>query len=450
MARWYAARCCTRPTRPETVVQRVTQLVQTHDLGRVLPLIRFERQPRGQYYVFLGIESATPGELPPELQALREHSLIRELMPRPDGTGIQSFSLDEIQKMVSGEISVQDYARRLPRYVLEPPLFAEPFPPGEIADEAAVDALLARSQRYDRLLVWLSAKGDGPLRAALRACQALGLDRDGSETGRILRRLRLLGHLERSADGAHWSIAPTVLTRVLDAAGEPGYVLCGGRDDALLATLRRWATVHEEPQPGGHGPARVQVTEADPEGLAARLQESGVLEPVRVEAAAKRLAEALPPLEHWQATLSTVPVPHPELYDVRRFEGEDFVDATVHGSGFYELRPRESKSPRTPRPTYLFYDDARRCWLAGDWYGLRYLARVHSGQQCPAHYDFLSARLAVPMTWRPPELYERALVLCSGRLPERHHDWLYYDNVDVSVATMLTTKLHMRLEQGAV
>jgi hypothetical protein len=446
MPRWYAA--LRRKGSVQNLVDQVTQLVRTYDLGRVLPLIRFERRPVGEYYVFLGIESDTPGKLPPELQALREHPLIRALMPKPDGAGVQPFSLDQIRTMVSGEISVQEYARRLHRSILEPPLFADPFPPGGVADEAAIDDLLARSQRHDRLLAWLSAAGAGPLHAALRACQALGLDRDGSETGRILRRLRLLGHLERSADGTHWSIAPTVLTRVFDAAGEPAYVLCGGRDDALLAALRRWATVQEEPQPGGHGPARVQVTGGEPEVLAARLQESGVLLPVRVEAAANRLAEALPPLEHWQATLSTVPVPHPELYHVRRFEGEDFIDTTVHGSGFYELRPRESKSLRTPRSTYLFYDDARDCWLAGDWYGLRYLARVRAGQQCPAHYDFLSARLAIPVTWRPPELYERALVLCSGRLPGRWNNWLYYDNVDVSIATVLTTKLHMGLDEG--
>ncbi len=404
---------------------------------------------RGQFYLFLAIESELPGELPSALMPLREHPIFQNLLRSDDGSHFASFDLDTIKRMVGPDISVQDYARRLAKPLLEPPVFADPFPPDDAADEAAADELLARSQRYDRLLLWLSAAGCGSLTVAARACQALGLDRDGSETGRILRRLRLLGHVERSADGNRWAIAPPILARVASALGEARYVLCGARDDVLLGALRRVAAVDEQPQPGGAAPARVCVMTADAEGLAGELRASGVVPQLRVEAAAARLADALPSLEQWQSTLDVVPDVRPAQYDARRYEGGAFVEAVVDRSGFYELWPREGRGARAQRPPYrLFYDAARDRWLAGDWYGLRYLARVHDGERCSAHYDLLSASLAIPEAFRPPELYERALVLCSGRLPDRRGGWLCYPDVALSVVDTLAAKLHLSLEDS--
>jgi hypothetical protein len=176
MSRWYAAYPYVGPKRPDTVAEQVTALVRNNDLGQVLPLVRFERGAKGQFYVFLAVESETPGELPPQLSELREHPILQRLLPGDGGARFASFDLDKIKTMVGGEISVQDYARRLSRPLLEPPVFADPFPPDDGANDAAADALLAQNQRYDRLLVWLSAAGSGSLTVALRACQALVQD----------------------------------------------------------------------------------------------------------------------------------------------------------------------------------------------------------------------------------------------------------------------------------
>jgi hypothetical protein len=136
-----------------------------------------------------------------------------------------------------------------------------------------------------------------------------------------------------------------------------------------------------------------------------------------------------------------------ELYDWRRYEDGMFVDAHVDGPGFYEAWPRDSRGGAPARPAFrLFYDAARDRWLAGDWYGLRYLALVQRGQPRPARYNWLSASLAIAEEARPPELYERALVLCSGRLPERRGPWLYYHDVESAVLDTLAAKLHLDLE----
>ena len=448
MPRWYAAAPYKSTKGRDTLVAEIAQLVRNYDLGQVLPLIRFERGAKSEFYLFLAIESETPGELPPALKPLSKHPIFQNLVRSADNSRFASFDLDTIKRMAGPDISVQDYARRLTKPMLEPPIVADPFPPDDGADEVAADELLALSQRHDRLLLWLSAAGSGSLTVAARACRALGLDRDGSETGRILRRLRLLGHAERSAEGSRWAIAPPVLARVAGALGEAGYVLCGARDGMLLSELRRLAAVDEQPQPGGAAPARVYVTTEDAEGLARELQARGIVPQLRVDAAAARLADALPSLEQWQSTLGVVPNIQPAQYDVRRYERGAFIKDIVDRSGFYELWPLEGQQGTLARrPAYrLFYDATRKQWLAGDWYGLRYLARVHEGERCTAHYDLLSATLAIPEDFRPPELYERALVLSSGHLPRRFEGWLRYSDVELSVVDTLAAKLHLSLE----
>lgn len=450
MVRWYAAnRLVGR--RPDSIVAEISTVVRQNDLGRVLPLIRIERKARGQFYLFLAIESDARGQLPDQLQRLHEYPIIKNLLRQSDGSAVQDFKLDQIQGMVTGEISVQDYARRLTRAILTAPTFAEPFPPDDpdAGLDAAEDDLLARSRQYDRLLIWLSAAGSGSLAVAQQACRALGLDADGQQTGRILRRLRLLGHIERSPNGKQWSIAPVVLTRVAGPAGGDLYLLCGGRDHAMLAALRRHTAVEETPQSRGDGPARVTIATEDVDRLAATLQGEEVVRQVRIDTVpvALRLATLLPPVKRWPETLEGMNGIKPEMYEVHRFQGDGFVEGVVSGSGFYELYQRDRRGSSATPDYRLFFDAGRDRWLAGDWYGLRFLARMIEGQSCPAHYELFNARLAIPEQFRLPELYERALVLCSGRLPERRGDWLWYDDVEPDLFTTLSAKLQLALQE---
>lgn len=435
MPRWYAARKCKGT--PDSEAKQVAKLVEQNNLGRALPLIRIEKRPRKGFYMFLAIESETPGELPPELLRIQEHPVFKELM-REDGR-IHPFRLEEAERWMSGEIDVQNYARRLTVHIPDPPAPVDPFAePEHSGDE---DGCLAeRSQCWDRLLLWSSATGRGGLSAFRSATHALGLDADGSQTGSILRRLQLLGHLQRSADGQHWSTAPLVLTKTLGPDEQPGYVLCGERDGKILNALERIAPVIKTPQPRGDGPARVFLACDDgclPEALplpAGRL--------VQRAEAGKRLSEVLPCLQGWKKTLASLPGVHPEMFDIRRFDGRDFVPATVVCSGFYEFWPRESAARPRQR---LYYDADCGRWLSGEWYGLRYLAQLESGLRCEAQYHFSQSCLLLPAAWRPPELYERALVLCSGRLPRYENGWLLYDGVPADVANLLAAKLRIDL-----
>lgn len=448
MPRWYGA--LQRAGKPETVVQQVAALVRQHDLRTALPLLRVEKRARGQFWVFLAFDSDAPGKLPTQLGPLREHPLIRDLLPGPDGAAPQPFTLEDIRSMVTGEVSVQDYARRLRVVGTDASSFSDPFPGGDDTGGDGADDLVEQSQRFDRLLLWLSAAGAGSRGMFYGACLALGLATDSVKVGRVLRRLRLLGHVESSADGEQWSVAPAVLAEVPSVSGEKVYALSGERDTALLTALHQVAAVEISPQPGGAAPARVLVRTENPHQLTAWLDSAALGRPPRLGRPGASLAELLLPIDRWQSLLSAVPGVRPEMYDLRIFTDDGFVPVAFNGSGgLYELWPRSEREGRGSRPdSTLLYDAEQQRWLRGDWYGLHYLARRQQDLAAPARYNILSGSLAIACLARPPEIYERALVLCSGRLPEQRGEWLHYDDIEPSVLTAVAARLGLTLEEN--
>ncbi len=164
--------------------------------------------------------------------------------------------------------------------------------------------------------------------------------------------------------------------------------------------------------------------------------------------AAKRLAEALPPIDQWKDSLQSVPGIKPQMYNVKRFAGSTFVPEVFCGeTGLYELWRRESQKQPSERPAHvLYYSKARDLWLRGDWYGLRFLAQHSLGRSCPVAYDEASRRMAVPAQWRWPELYERVLVLASGCLPS-YTSALCYSGIGTELLRALETKLGLEVER---
>ncbi len=445
MPRWYKGFQAVNTT-PQALVNRLADLIKHHKLGQFVPVARVEKRGgRKGFYFFLGIESSSLGEIPNELRSTL--FCLSDFKERPG----YDFTFTEIRSMVGAEYDVHSHVHLIP-YVWSRPLPDEnPFDIEPSTRNRGVDeeAIKTRTQRYNHLLLWLSAAGMGSWDVFRGACQTLGLDSDGTTPQRILRRLRLLGHIETSPDGRRWTVAPPVLARIDDQSSEATYVLCGARDPALLDALRKNTDVESAPQMDGTAPTTVQVRATDAEALAASLR--NVTQQVRIaDNIAYRLTHLLPALTDWMDTLQDLQGIVPSMFNVKRFDGRTFVEDIFdeRKSGFYELWPLEVHQSAAARPKYiLFYDAAKRRWLRGDWYGLRFLALQSSGAPRPIRYDPTSGRLAIFEDWRWPELYERVLVLASGRLPDYNQRCLIYDSISPQLLAELSAKLNLQYEE---
>ena len=292
--------------------------------------------------------------------------------------------------------------------------------------------------QFEKLLYWLSAVGGGTWQTFAQACVALGVVDERQHARSVLRRLRLLGHVDSSQDGSHWEVSPAALV-LLPIQPEKGF-LAGQRVPSLV---EEEGGIHGRThQPDYQGPPRVEIV---PDGSHARISTVGQT--------ATKLAELLPAINEWMDSLQQMPKLLTTQFDLQIWDGRQFEpcntfyerDGRYYGtSGMYRLSRSENKFSYE---TTLFFDEPNQRWLRGDWYGLRFLAVGTSGSD--AIHDPDANILLVPAAQRWPLLYERALVLASGLLPGStdSRNWLRYQGIPLDLALTLCRKLNVRLRQ---
>ena len=444
MPRWYAV--FQHHGRPAETLESIAGCIRRDRLGHAVPRIAVEKRAHrnGEFYFALGIESESQGQPPPSLDQLLGISLLQRPIRTAEGVGYEPFKREQLASMMGSEQSVEDIARVL-RYSLSGELspddpFATPVHVEASDDE---DTLLERSQQYDYLMTWLSAMGSGSLTQLRSATVALGLSAPEDGTSRILRRLRLLGHIETSRDGKRWSVTPTAL--VTSGEDPECFYLAGARDQTLVTMLRNSGHVEQTPMPGGGAPSHVSFRPGDPR----MVEYLASLRKIAVGRAGERLAAILPDIGDWVGTLQRLTSIHPEMYDLRHHDGQQVRSVAIpKESGLYEFHKQRGMNnlPDGDPEFSLYFDTTRKEWYRGDWYGLRYLAEIQRQGTVSACYDAAAQRMAVFRDQRWPELYERAAVLASGQLPQVDGPWLIYDGVSPKLMDLLAERLHLDVD----
>lgn len=163
----------------------------------------------------------------------------------------------------------------------------------------------------------------------------------------------------------------------------------------------------------------------------------------------------MPDLEGWKAILTSIDRINTINYNIEIWNGNRFSsydtfyerDGRYFGeSGMYRLTRGED---RNTYQIVLYFDRPNQRWLRGDWYGLRYLAYDSTGRDFEVVYNSGVNDLLIPIDERWPLLYERALVLASGSLPDRADNprWLKYSGVSSELVQLLTGKLNVSIRE---
>jgi len=300
--------------------------------------------------------------------------------------------------------------------------------------------------RYGRLLTWLSAAGAGRWGTLLYVCQMLSLARNGSEAGRVARRLVLLGHLELSESGTRWSVVPPTLTPLADDL-DRGF-LRGQRTPALLANLP--IAREETSQPDGAGPSRVTFLPQASDSTPLQIGTSSFhVDPRGAEAR----AEGMPTWQEWLDQMPTICGLVLTKFRKERWSNtgwtevlhtlfEDESRRICGDTGMYRLS-REQPFRST---VCVFFDSSRQKFVRGDWYGLRFLARRFHGLPLTARWQADLRLLSIPHEERWPLDYEKVLIQASGLLPCRTSTGsLCYTHVPECLAHCLCRKLEVNI-----
>ena len=427
--------------KPTQILDRIRRVVQEQKLTRTIPIVKFERRPHGEFYVFLAVEGTEEMHLPDEVATVFQYAGLRGHPLWP----IEPTSL----KSMTGSTELETHSLNALKYKpLWPNNVGDPFDLSDASfnEENTEDNSLGK--RYNRLINWLSANAEGTWQAFARVCEVLQLADDTKGARSIFRRLILLGYIESSSDGQKWSICPTTLVQ---CATEPEVCfLAGQQTPNLIKQLSTHWEIENIPQPGYQGPSCVKVHS----NLSADLL-TDELQVEFVGIVSVQLASLLPDLEGWKATLTTIDRINTAHYKVEIWDGSRFSQYDT----FYERNGQyfgESGMYRLTRgkegniyQIVLYLDQSNQRWLRGDWYGLRFLAYDSAGRDFEIVYNPSANNLLIPMDERWPLLYERALVLASGSLPGRADNpkWLKYSGVSRELVQLLTEKLNVSIRE---
>jgi hypothetical protein len=427
---------------PNETLNKVRYSVRSLGVGHVVQVVHFQKQARREYYFFLGYDTPTAGQVPPEVNQVIERAGF-------GGGLLGPFALAEIRDMLDPQEFDTTGTDRIPyrsRWVEEA---GDLFDLMELPAFAAAPRHPELSRRFDRLLGWLSAAGEGRWESFERACQMTEVASDPQQARNVSRLLTLLGHIEPSAEGRAWAVCPPVLVR--EASHPERGFLCGLRIPSWSCEFCPQNAAAEEDQVAGAGPHRLAIPiPADapqgPAGLPIRM---------RSEALSVTLADLVPDLEGWERGLEpVVGLTNPQRAE--RWENNQYVEVQdfyyrgghYHGpTGLYRVTRGDGR--RQGRLTF-FFDEAAQRFVRGDWFGLRFLAQARAEMSFSATWRATngSGELIVPAQHRWPMLYERALVLASGYLPHQTsgNGALQYPEIPRTVAKSLTDRLGVSLE----
>jgi len=452
MVRWYAAYPCSGNS--ATKAAQVTKGVNELGIKNDIPLMRIEPSRRGPYYLFLAIECEGECEfpVPDTLQNLEEFAGLSVRIP---------IALDEREKingMSATSVDILEFLDRIPQMVTQtnafqpmdeheaddwtsPPVL---FPPagkdGTGQSVSDKDQVLAQ----DRLLAWCSAKGSGSWSQFLDACTTLGCAGDRQSGKRLQRRLRLLGHIETTSHG-HWSVAPPALVESGQAQVTNAFFLCGQRSGQMISEGTDFGQLRFDPQPRGDAPSRISTGS----GVSLDSVIGRPVGPIRnVGVASALLADKLESLKEWESDLDQFPYVFNDVnyvnggYTVKKYSLSEFHEGFFREeTGLYELSPKNNAGGTEDGTVTGYYNEEDRTWHRGDWYGLRFLAKVRTNELYSYDYDVETGDFSIPQEWRWPEVYERALVLSSGHLPVLTASRINYEHIDETTLSGLHQKL---------
>ena len=425
---------------PHFVLQDIVTAVENAGLAAQIPLVKIERKARREFYIFLGVDDEDNLRIPGGLgQTLKLNGIWFDedhpLKPADIKSMVQRQNIE-----IHG-FKVLQYRRRIYEDPGDPFEQSDVWQPQEASPESCA--------RFERLLHWLSACGEGTWETFRQTCNVLKVANDGQKARSALRRLSLLGHVDTSEDGKRWSVSPAGLVRFPDDP-DSGF-LSGQRTTPLLHSMNESWTLTETLQPYYPGPPRVVLDWSVPECVDGDTA-LGVADAGKTST---RLANLLPDLNGWKGSLQTMSNLNTASYHIERWEAGSFQpcdtvydrDGIYFGeTGMYRLSREADPSGRTMT---LFFDEPGQRWLRGDWYGLRFLSLDADEGSVEAVHDSDVGELLIPATQRWPLLYEKVLTLASGLLPGRatNPDWMSYPRISLKLARTMCGKLNVNLQE---
>jgi hypothetical protein len=312
----------------------------------------------------------------------------------------------------------------------------------------------------DRLLLWLSARGQGSWSTFRAGVEELCNDQTDTLPGEsddegersadagsdlpIYQRARFvlqrLGHVEFYTPGAEngWRAVPSIVAFPTDAS-EMG-ILCGARSPTLIESLHQCSDLDVLVSESEDMPRRIQLQGPSQDMVAARASTLGL----KVQKAAPITLLSVLPRVCDASTWHRSSMPETPGWSVHRF--------SVSRRQWVEVS--SSDAANACKGLFRFVLKHQRFYYLR-WRNCSYRVPVQVGKYAiirrrlrVIEYDAGRLTLSTFPAFRPPLLIERALVLCSGKLNELDPvtGRIEYTDVPPNIAHLAAQLLHQEIK----
>lgn len=401
---------------------RVKEAVRQSQMAMRIPMMKFEKGSGREFYLGIAVVEDDVLAIQPSpsiLQVFRNAGL-----GKPIGHYVESAAINS--SFMSGSIGWEAFNESIK---------FESDPPEPISKDTEYVKLELDGNTWDKILWWCSAQGGGSSHLFGDSIELLTAPAR-IRPWTIMRRLLLLGHIEANGIGSRLRWFANRPCFVCTTGGH-AYLL-GSRTprflDELSASIRLSSVpVHGVPS----------VVSADANQVQANRD---CLEQLGISIAQDSAWTWSRTLPLWQSFLSMLQRdPDVRLHSdtFALWDGTRFcaTNSDQHRPGLYQITGAANQDVRV-----RLFDGTD--WISGAFYDLRWLSQRIGGMDLKA-YLLDDDSLAIQEETRWPLMYERALVLCSGRLPARvckgSVSFLKYPSVGSDVAQSLCETLGISL-----
>ena len=296
----------------------------------------------------------------------------------------------------------------------------------------------------DELLFWLSARREGSWHQFRSSVEEIVAAHDERDDGlpvyqKIRFALEQLGHVEFASRGGEggWHVAPPVLAVSRQQSGFVG-VACGARTPGLMRRLRVHAGTGLDVSTKGMYPSVARILSPEVDSLSRIARDAGL--EFQLDAPL-RIALCMPRIDRLPGSKPAA-LPFGREFEVARFALERRHCKWMPSSDAEAARNREGlyRFVRFQTPEYFLKTGGRVLKVDGQT-GKFFLLAARRRQVL--RYDRSKEILRIPAICHPPLLVDRALVLCTGYLPEydRAGRMLVYNGIREEIAGLAASVL---------
>jgi hypothetical protein len=296
----------------------------------------------------------------------------------------------------------------------------------------------------DELLFWLSARREGSWHQFRSSVEEIvAADDERGDSLPVYQKIRFgleqLGHVEFASRGREggWRVAPPVLAVSRQQNGFVG-IACGARTPGLMRRLQEQAGTRLDISTKGIYPSVARLVSPEAESLSRIASDAGFEFQLDTPV---RLASCMPRIDRLPGSKPAA-LPFGRDFEVARFALERRHCKWMPSSDAEAARNREGlyRFVRFQTPEYFLKIGNRVLKVDGQT-GKFFLLAIRGRQVL--RYDRSKDVLRVPAICHPPLLVDRALVLCTGYLPEydRASRMLVYTGIPEEVAGLAASIL---------